>query len=383
MTGIGEYVYLCSPNKVRSIFKNRETTNLCKLGEMPLQQDKRQRKTNMKTKLTRKKIILLAVTAVVLAAIAFIVVPSLLPANYDKMRRSVTLIECREYYEITRSGKVVAVCNDITNDTTLDIVKEQVDSDTERKAMVCGCWINRWTFMPSCGGRILTVDPFYGEKDMLAAANANIGATIEKTLAKARETVKKERKKQDELEYYLNTHSVKDEGYNTMADYAENNRKNRERLERGIEILERLKDGKGLRIRKNRYYTLLYPTTKNKTGKISCQEIARETNKGAKGTMVLKTCDGFMPEDACSIYQIKRYFVLIPEKGDSITAAGIFGLNNGCSEKAATQKPNVFRGRATSTETHDIPELLAPEGAPLFNRNGYFIGINHNGGIMR
>ena len=318
-----------------------------------------------------------------LAAIAFILLPSLLPANYDRMKRSVTLIECREYYEITQGNKVIAVCNDIENDTTLNIVKEEVDSDTERKAMVCGCWINKWAFIPSCGGRIFTVDPFYGERDILAAANANIGETIEKTLQKAKRTAEKEKKRQDELDYYLNTHSVKDEGYNTMADYAENNKKDRNRLEKGIEILEKIKDIKGIRIRKNRYYTLLYPTAKGKAGKISCKRLADETKKMPRGTMMLMTEDGFISDDAYCIYPIKRIFVLIPEKGDSITVAGIFGLNNGCSEKAAAQEPNVFKGRTTSLETHDIPELLAPEGAPLFNRNGFFIGINHEGGIMR
>lgn len=337
----------------------------------------------MQTKLTRKQIIIRSLPVILLAAIAFILLPSLLPANYDRMKRSVTLIECREYYEIAQGGKVIAVCNDISADTTLNIVKEEVDSDTERKAMVCGCWINRWAFISSCGGRILTVDPFYGEKDMLAAANSNVGETIEKTLQKARETAEKEKKRQNELDYYLNTHSVKDEGYNTMADYAENNRKDRERLEKGIEILEKIKAEKGITIRKNRYYALLYPTAKGKAGKISCKKIAEETDRLPRGTMMLMTDDGFISDDAYCVYPIKRIFCLIPEKGDSITVAGIFGLNNGCSEKAAEQEPKVFKGRTTSTEAHDIPELLAPEGAPLFNRNGFFIGINHEGGIMR
>ena len=337
----------------------------------------------IQTKSKRKKIIIWSLPVILLAAIAFILLPSLLPANYDRMKRSVTLIECREYYEITQGNKVIAVCNDIENDTTLNIVKEEVDSDTERKAMVCGCWINKWAFIPSCGGRIFTVDPFYGERDILAAANANIGETIEKTLQKAKRTAEKEKKRQDELDYYLNTHSVKDEGYNPGEDYAENKKKDRNRWERGGEILEKRKGRKGIRRRKNRYYTLLYPTAKGKAGKISCKRLADETKKMPRGTMMLMTEDGFISDDAYCIYPIKRIFVLIPEKGDSITVAGIFGLNNGCSEKAAAQEPNVFKGRTTSLETHDIPELLAPEGAPLFNHNGFFIGINHEGGIMR
>ena len=110
--------------------------------------------------------------------------------------------------------------------------------------------------------------------------------------------------------------------------------------------------------------------------------LANETKKLPRGTIMLKTKDAFMPEDAYSVYTFD-VFCLIPEKGDSITVAGIFGLNNGCSEKASTQSPNVFKGRTTSLNTHDIPELLAPEGAPIFNRNGFFIGINNKGEIKR
>lgn len=335
------------------------------------------------TKLNKKQIIMRSLPVVILAAIAFISLPSLQSANYDKMKRSVALIECREYYEITKNGKLLAVCNGIDSDTTLNFVKEKVDSDSERKAMVCGCWINRWPLLPSCNGRIFTVAPFGNNDEMLGIANADINKTICRTLEKAKDAARQDRKKQSELEYYLNTHSVKDEGYNTMADYAENNRMNKEKLEKGIKILEKLKETKGLKIKKNRYYTLLYPTESGKAGRTVCTMIADETAKLPKGTIMLKTKDGYMPEHAYSVYPLFQVFCLIPEKGDSITVAGIFGLNNGCSEKAASQQPNVFKGRTTSLETHDIPELLAPEGAPIFNRNGYFIGINHRGGIKR
>ena len=89
----------------------------------------------IQTKSTRKKIIIWSLPVILLAAIAFILLPSLLPANFDKMKRSVTLIECREYYEITQGNKVIAVCNDIESDTTLNIVKEEVHSHPECQAM--------------------------------------------------------------------------------------------------------------------------------------------------------------------------------------------------------------------------------------------------------
>lgn len=135
----------------------------------------------------QKKTILWSLPVVILAAIAFITVPSLLPESYDSMKRSVVTVECGEYYEILSRGRVIACCNNINADTTLHAVSVKPDSDTERKAMVCGCWINRFTFMPSCQGRILTVSPFATDARLISMANRNIGTMIEKTIKRAEE----------------------------------------------------------------------------------------------------------------------------------------------------------------------------------------------------
>ena len=175
---------------------------------------------------------------------------------------------------------------------------------------------------------------------------------------------------------------MKDEGYNTMAAYADENRRRRASMEKALKILKDIKDKKGISIRRTRNYTLLYADDGRKIRRAGCRLMESETQKLQKGALMLQTEDGFMPEAAGSIYRFD-VFCLIPEKGDSITAAGIFGLNAASLPGKAVQPASLFKGRTTSLSTHDIPPLLAPEGAPLFNRNGFFIGINHKGGIIR
>ena len=328
------------------------------------------------------KIIMWSLPVAILAAIAFIMTPSIHPESYDGMKRSVVMIECREYYEIVCNGKVIAYCDDIKSDSTLNIVKTEADSDTERKAMVCGCWINKFSFIPSCHGRILTANPFSNNDNLLSMANNDPENIIEKTIAKHEEMFAADKKREAELNYYLDTHNVKDDGYNTIAAYAEENKRKKESLLNSIDILKSLQKEKKIKIRKRNKYALLYPTTTRKTGRVFCHLLAEESEDAPKGTIVLQTENEFMPEDANSLYTFK-VFCLIPEKGDSITIAGIFGLTEKSTSNAALQKPNVFKGATISTERHDTPPLLAPNGAPIFNRNGFFIGINNKGGIAQ
>lgn len=328
------------------------------------------------------KIIMWSLPVAILAAIAFISLPSFLPKGQDGMAGSVVAVECREYYEITASGKIMAVCREIKNDSTLGTVKEKADSDTEQKAMVCGTWINKYSFLPSCQGRIFTVNPFFQETDMLPTANKNIYAFIEKSITQSEEALSLGDKKQKELEYYLNTHSVKDEGYNTMAAYTDENKKKNAMLEKSIEILKKLKEQKNIRVRKKCRYTLLYSEDGKKTCRILCNTMGEESKKHDKGTIILQTNGNFMPEKSNSVYSF-NVFSVVPERNDSVTAAGLFGLNKRSTVKIALQKANTFRGKALAADRHDIPQLLTPDGAPVFNKNGFFIGLNHNGRIVR
>ena len=213
-------------------------------------------------------------------------------------------------------------------------------------------------------------------------ANRNIGTLIENTIKRAEEMLATDMKRETEMDYYLNTHNVKDEGYNAIAAYAEENKKKKDSLQHSINLLKSLQQKKGLKIRRKSRYTLVYPVNAKKANRIACRILPEESGKTSRSTIVLQTKGKFMPEDANSLYGFD-VFCLIPEKGDTISIAGVFGLTKNSLPSTALQKPNIFRGTTISTERHATPELLAPQGAPIFNRNGYFIGINNKGGMVK
>ena len=317
----------------------------------------------------------------ILAAAAFVSVPSLLPENADGMRRSVATIECREQYEIRAGGKTVAYFNDISADSTITAVKDKPDSDTERKATVCGCWINRLSFLPSCRGRIFTVNPFSG-KGRIAVTGKNVGDILDKTIRKTEKELKACRKKKGELDYYLKTHSVKDEGYNTIAKYADDNLLTMKVLESSLQILKAAKGQKKIKVARKTSYMLVYSPDGKTVCRVACQELPEESAKLPEGSCIVQTQDNFMPEGANGVYRFD-VFGIVPAKGDTIAAAGVFGLVAGSAQDKVRQGANVFKGAAKSATTHDIPPLLAPDGSPLFSRGGFFIGINRRGNIVR
>lgn len=334
------------------------------------------------TKLTKKQIIMRSLLVAILAAAAFVSVPSLLPENAEGMKRSVAAVECREQYEIRSGGKTVAYFNDISLDSTLTAVKEKGDSDTERKAMVCGCWINRLSFLPSCRGRIFTVNPFCDGKGRIVITDKNIGEILDKTIRKIEEKLKECRKKKGELDYYLKTHSVKDEGYNTIAKYADENMETKKNLESSLQILKVAKGQKNIEVAKKLSYTLIYSPDGKSVRRVVCHDLPKESDGLPKGGRIIQTHDNFMPEGANGVYRFD-VFSTVPEKGDTIAAAGMFGIVAGSAQDMVMQGANVFKGTAMSAKAHDIPQLLAPDGAPLFNRHGFFIGINRKGSIVR
>lgn len=100
-------------------------------------------------KLTKKQItktVLQSLPIAILAAIAFMSVPSFLPISPDAMRKSVAKVVCTRQIEIVSEGKTVAAVREITPDTTFYIVKENADSSTEVHLTLLGCWINKLTF---------------------------------------------------------------------------------------------------------------------------------------------------------------------------------------------------------------------------------------------
>ena len=333
------------------------------------------------TKGQTRKIILRSLPVLTLAAIAFICVPTLLPMSEEEMKASVATVECRTHYEIRQNGKTIAVSGDLNEDTTLTDVKEKPDSDTERIALASGCWTDRYPLLPSCRGRIVIAEPFADKKALHAYVSHHLTEAIDNTIRRAEAKLKKNKQRETELNYYLSTHNVKDEGYTNIAAYDNANKEERKEMECGIALLKKLKYEKGLSIAFCESYTALLADGKRLT-RTRCRSIDMKEETAAAGCRIIETFDKKTPEQAKAVH-ILPFFRPTAEKGDSVTAAARFGLNAKSESSKALQKAGIMRGVMLSGTKHDIPQLLAPDGTPLFNSSGYFIGLSRKGEAAR
>ncbi len=306
-------------------------------------------------------------------------VPSFLPESPDAMRRSVAKVVCTRQIEIVSEGKTVAAIREITPDTTFYIVKENADSSTEVHLTLLGCWINKLTFFPSCNGRIMSVNPFAEDCEKLATLNAD--TLVNRTINHLDEMATKYKRRKAELDYYLKTHSVKDEGYTFIAEYAEEYADLRSKAEKQLELLYKLKNMKNLRLNERTSYALLYSANGKTTITIPCTIVNEDKSGRAQQTVTLQTRNKFMPKEANAVYTSK-FFRISPERDDTINAATVFGLYSPGAAKPALRKISTFRGVMKDSCRHDIPQLLLPDGAPLFSDKGFFIGLNFNGRII-
>lgn len=115
---------------------------------------------------------------------------SLMPRSTKKMERGAALIEHKSYYELTVSGKPVAWFDALTDSCMSDNIMLSADSSVTKRSIINGCWVNKYAFMPSCHGMILTTDPDSMAYKTLAAANKNIGNVIKNTAERLESAIK-------------------------------------------------------------------------------------------------------------------------------------------------------------------------------------------------
>lgn len=332
------------------------------------------------TKEQTRKTILRSLPVLALAAIAFICAPTLLPMSEEDMKASTAAVECRAHYEIRQGGKTIAVASDINEDTTLADIKEKPDSDTERTTMTSGCWTDRHPLLPSCRGMIAIAEPFADRQGLHAYVGSHLMETIDNTISKTEARLKRNKQQETELSYYLSTHNVKDEGYNNIAAYDNANKKERRKMEQSIALMKKLKEAKSLSITFSESYAALIADGK-RCKRIICHAMNEKGEKTPAGCRMIETTDKKTPAEAKPIHRLP-FLRPSAEKGDSVTAAARFGMNTKSGSAKALQKANTMRGAMLSGNKHDIPQLLAPDGSPIFS-GGYFIGLSMKGGIAR
>ncbi len=151
---------------------------------------------------------------ILLSAIIAWVAWSFWPSSARQMKRSVAIVACQSWYEMVCKGKTILYFSDIATDTALVRPSLQQDSCV-RTTYSTGVWVNRYAFMPSCRGRMVTI---MAKPDEINRQDA--WKLIENEKERNEKRIRQLRAQLKELNYYLRINNVHDEGYNTVAAYA-------------------------------------------------------------------------------------------------------------------------------------------------------------------
>lgn len=334
----------------------------------------------MKKSINRKRILRIikqSLPALPVAIVLIIYVMSFMPRSVRNMERGAALIEYKSYYELDVSGKPVAWFDSLTDSCMSENIMLSADSSITRRSVINGCWVDKYTFIPSCNGMILTTDPDSTHHNTVAKANRNISNVIKNTATRLESAIKLLNKKDEELRYYLSVHNVNDDGYNTMAYLDGRIKKQKEQAEKALEVIKKAEAAKWKSIRLVSKYTVLYKDTANNITRIACNAI---TPANEKPFRIIQTSDRKTPQNtsATSLHQwftpstnAKRYIITASYPGCQMSRYDTNGA------KAAT-----FSGKTTGKGCHDIQPMLAPDGAAIYTSDGRMMGISYKGRII-
>lgn len=315
----------------------------------------------------------------VLAAIAIVIYGlSFLPRSVERMERSVALIEYVSYYEIDVAGKPVAWFKALNDSLLPKDLSLKADTTIMNKRYIGGVWVNKYSFMPSCRGLILTTFPDSTERERLALANKSVSSLLRKVADNMEKDIERMTRETDETEYFLSIHNVSDDGYNTIAEYSERLKDNIEKTEKILSVIKSSTAKTRLGMRMVKKYTLLYKDTSGAMKQMACNVLTKESRKPF---CLLQTTDKKKPEDVAPTY-LHCWLTPTVGRGDSIVIAAYPGCSDGHFSPNSS-RPKAFVGATIGEMRHNMPPLIAPDGSAVYSERGFFIGVSYKGTIVK
>lgn len=316
---------------------------------------------------------------IVLVAIAFCIYAStFLPLSQGKMCQSVALVEYQSHYEIAVDGRSQLWFDGFGDSLKLRNVAITESKDVVNSRLLTGVWVNRYAFFPSCRGRILlpTVDTTADKT--LAIANSNVQSVIQRAISDTEKLLSQLDKKQTKLNYYLSTHNVSDDGYNTMAAFAAAVDSSRNGADGLLSVLKGLTQRPQLTIRHIEKYTLLYSDADGKTVRQLCHDI---TKTGSQRFKITQTDDQKTPTEAAPLY-FHSWLNPTIDTEKAITVAAYHGSSQ-AGFSTNSLHASCFSGTMTKGGAHDVPTLFAPNGSPVFTVGGRLLGVSVGGRVYQ
>lgn len=315
---------------------------------------------------------LLVAIAIVIYCLTFV------PLSHDRMRRTTALVEYVSCYELTVDGRPAAWFRSLGDSLRPEEMTTVAGSNVVDRRVLTGVWVNRYEFFPSCSGRILIPAVDVPAVDSLTPAEVRKAGVLKKAVAGVQERIKQLDRKASRLSYYLSTHNVSDDGYNTMAAYSARVDSSRNDAKRLLEVLNGIGGKTQTGIRHIVKYTLVHPDETGRTVREACRDL---TISGGSRFRVIQTASKSMPSDAVALY-FHRWLAPTAIEGTRILTAANYGSSMpGFSMKSL--RTDVYGGLITRKGGHDVPRLFAPDGSPCFTKGGRLVGITMGGAVFQ
>lgn len=285
----------------------------------------------------------------------------LLPSSADEMKRCAVVVNAESWHEVRVDGKPLLYFAECYGDSAVSDLRT-VRNEALHRTYSAGFWTNRWLMMPSCEGRIVTA--IETPTDALrACADSTIMRLCREAAAARLKTLKHQK---SELNYYMRVHSVHDYGYQDVAtldtrvcsEYAE--------AERVLHIIDSITAGKhGVCVKTRHEYTATYRTEEGKLMHTRLRFVG-----SADGLTLLQTADGKTPEGVATL-------ALLPWNASDIGEARAVGFPTIAVKgmECDTVSAHILPARIAQGGKHNLPQMLAGNGTPVFSTKGRFVGI--------
>lgn len=288
----------------------------------------------------------LSASAVLFLATCMWLVARLLPASADNMRQSTCFVDGHAQLCLV---------------TGTDTLVLHVDSIHQQ-----GVWINKHWWWPSCDGRVLTLCPTIRlalPADSVAKASpARIVALLTDSLARLRQRKHTEEK---ELQYYLRSHGVQDEGYTRIATYAAQQAKATALLDSAYNRLKALKLSPKSHLVRLGCYRLSWYDDNNRLVHANCKPyVATVRQEGLP--VILRAVTAKKPWDAYAVRNVPWGIK---------ASTHVLMATVAPTDTLAPARVLLVPGTYGRDGRHDVPRLLARNGAPVFTAGGRFVGI--------
>lgn len=209
-----------------------------------------------------------------LLLVAFLVY-RLIPLTLEDMEDSSVVIEQESYYQLEINGKPSLYFANYEGSLLIGGTVNK-DSIKTRKVRMKGYWVNRYPVVPSCFGRIVTKWENRPSRIVNLSSDAIHQFLLHEYFATDDELAGLQTQ-HNELSYYMRMHSVKDFGYNRIADYHKYVTHQMDSLNKVIAAIRNIKSDSHLRIRQiNRYVVLGNANAKRK----ECRRLQIYADKG-------------------------------------------------------------------------------------------------------